>query len=55
MGAGKAAFGLIALILPVGMFLFGIVVAALVGWRNWFGVYKDDKRKPPRDDGDVRY
>jgi len=40
--------GYLALVVPTALILFGLVMAVIVGWRNWLGLGTKDKR--PDDD-----
>jgi len=42
---GRIVAGYIALIAPLGLTIFGLVSAVVIGWRNWFRL---PKKKPPR-------
>ena len=48
---GKAMAGYIALIVPLGLTIFALIVTVMTSWRTWFGLPpkkpKDDKN--PRD------
>jgi len=42
----SAFAGYLAIIVPTVFILFGLVMAVIVGWRNWFGLGTKD----PNDD-----
>jgi len=44
----SAFAGYIAIVVPAALVLFGLVMSALVGWRNWFGLgTKETPKKKP--------
>lgn len=48
----SAAAGYIAMAVPTAIILFALVMAVIVGWRNWFGLGTKDI--PPDDDDEGR-
>jgi hypothetical protein len=45
MNPGRIVAGYIGLIVPLGLTFFGLVMAAITGWRRWFGLPLKKKRR----------
>lgn len=45
---GRIVYGIAALAVPLGFVVFGLLMAAITGWRRWFDL--PSKKEPPEDE-----
>jgi hypothetical protein len=54
IGSSRALFGVVAMVLPVAVFVFAAISMVATSWRSWFGLQKKDTPPEVKKDGPHR-